>query len=155
MNPWSFCHEGWLSGLNCTALGSLLCRLSSLLLGPFSLRVSRLPETLCWPEKSIFASSLSLPDCVVETTELWWRQQSCGKCFTFLLTWVQFTEITQLLAEFFVVKDQLMDGFLFLLDDQALTTDKGPSMQRVWHGACNVDRCSVLCTKLMVMWGRG
>ena len=31
-------------------------------------------------------------------------------------TWVQFTEITQLLLEFFVVKDHLTDGVLFLLD---------------------------------------
>ena len=29
-------------------------------------------------------------------------------------TWVQFTEITQLLLEFFVVKDHLTDGVLFL-----------------------------------------
>ena len=31
-------------------------------------------------------------------------------------TWVQFTEITQLLLELFVVKDHLTDGVLFLLD---------------------------------------
>ena len=52
-------------------------------------------------------------------------------------TWVQFTEITQLLVEFFVVKDHVRDGFLLLLDvDQALTTYKVLSMQRAWHSAC-------------------
>ena len=39
-----------------------------------------------------------------------------------------------ILVEFFVVKDHQRDGVLFLPDvDQALTTDKGLSMQRVWH----------------------
>ena len=41
-NSWSFWYQAQLSAHNCTALGRLLCGLSSLLLGPFSLRISRL-----------------------------------------------------------------------------------------------------------------
>ena len=53
-------------------------------------------------------------------------------------TWIH-TEITQLLVDSFVVKDHLRDGVLFLVDvDQALTTDKGVSMQRAWHGTCTL-----------------
>ena len=37
-----FGYQKLLSGLKCAAFYSILCRLSSLLLGPFSLRVSRL-----------------------------------------------------------------------------------------------------------------
>ena len=45
------------------------------------------------------------------------------------------------MVELFVAKDHLRDFILFLLDiDQALTTDQGLSMQRAWHGTCNVDR---------------
>ena len=84
----------------------------------------------CWNVVlAIFASSLSLADCVVKTTEL-------AKCFPFLLTWVQFTEITQLLVEFFVVKDHLRDGVLDV--DQALTTKYAEGVARCMHIA--VDR---------------
>ena len=63
----------------------------------------------------------------------------------FLLTWVQFTEITQLLVEFFVVKEHLrMASF------SSLTTDKFLSTQKAWHGACNVD--TLFSTKLLMMY---
>ena len=57
-------------------------------------------------------------------------------CFPFLLIWVQFTEITPLLVEFFVVKDHLRDGVLFLLDVTLQLC-----MQRAWHSMC------ALCTQ--------
>ena len=51
-------------------------------------------------------------------------------CFPFLLTWVQFTEITHLLVEF-LVQDHLRDGILFLLDvKQALTTKYAEGVAR-------------------------
>ena len=40
------------------------------------------------------------------------------------------------MVEFFVAKDHLRDGVLFLLD--VLATDKGLSMQRAWHCACTL-----------------
>ena len=62
----------------------------------------------------------------------------------FLLTWVQFTEITQLLVEFFVVKEHLrMASF------SSLTTDKCLSTQKAWHGTCNID--ILFSAKLMMM----
>ena len=90
-------------------------------------------ETLCWLEKSNSASS-SLADCVVDhrpgdNITVANASHSCSPGY------IQFTEITQLLVEFIVVKDHLSDGVFFLLDDQALITDKGLSMQMVWQGA--------------------
>ena len=63
----------------------------------------------------------------MEATELW-------RMLPFLLNWIQFSEITHLLVEFFVVNDHLRD--IYLVDaDQALATDKGLSLQRAWHCA--------------------
>ena len=59
-------HDSWVS----TVLHLVVCCVGWVH-SSISSESSQVAKTSCWLEKSIFASSLSLAHCVLETTELW------------------------------------------------------------------------------------
>ena len=138
-------HSSWVS----TVLHLVVCCVGWVH-SSISSESSQVAETCCWLEKSIFASSLSLAHCVLETTELW-QMLPILECLgtvhwlnsLLCIIIVPGTLCTgdnrtvanashswmpgySSLVEFFVVRDHLRDGILDV--DQALKTDKGTAL---------------------------